>query len=273
MAVMIAGLAIGAVGSIASAQGQASAAKAQAQQAEVNRRWQEFETQYNLQQQRGTMGLSEMQRVLGQNRFQKESMAQMVAQQRAIRQNTEYQNTQYNRQYRTAEANRSMTMNSRGVGRGGTADALERQLNHTAAEDSLRIRQNGQNQLDAVASQRNAQLMEIFGKAQAPKPPTYFPSSPIPQPDTSGMMTGAVLGAIGGAIGAYGGKMMANRSTGATGGGGALEAPSASSYMESTFGGGNTYTPPVQTSALPPINTTPASPLLGATAALSALPF
>lgn len=214
MAIMIAGLAIGAVGSIASASAQSSQAKAQAQQAEVNRRWQEFETQYNLTQQRGQMGLAEMQRVLGQNRFQQSSMQQLVAQRRAIREQTEYANTQFNRQYRTAQASAEMAATSRGTGRGGTADALAASAERAAAEDSIRIQRNGKNQIDAIVSQRNAQLMEIFGKSQPQRPPTYFPSTPIPQPDTSGMMTGAVLGAVGGALGAYGGKMMANKSTG-----------------------------------------------------------
>ena len=94
--------------------------------------------------------------------------------------------------------------------------SIQAQLNHTAAQDSLRIKQNGQNQIDALASQRNAQLMQIFGKPQPPKPPTYFPSSPIPMPDTSGMMMGAVLGSIGGAIGSYAGAQMAGSSTGGT---------------------------------------------------------
>ena len=216
MAIMIAGLAIGAVGSIAGAAGKANAAKAQASQAEVNRRWQEYETQYNLNQQRGAMGLSEMQRILGQNQFQRDSMGQLVAQRRAVNDATNYANTQYNRQFRSAKANVTMSMNSRGSGRGGTADALQAQLNHTAAQDSLRIKQNGQNQIDALASQRNAQLMQIFGKPQPPKPPTYFPSSPIPMPDTSGMMMGAVLGSIGGAIGSYAGAQMAATNTGGT---------------------------------------------------------
>ena len=214
MAIMIAGLAIGAVGSIASAAGQASAAKAQAGQAEVNRRWQEYETQYNLEQQRGAMGLSEMQRILGQNQFQRSSMEQAVAHRRAIREQTEYANTQFNRQIRSARASANMAAASRGTSRGGTADALERQMDRVAAEDSIRIQRNGQNQIDAIMSRRNAELMNIFGKPQPPKPPTYFPSTPIPQPDTSGMMTGAILSGVGSLVGGIGGVMAANPSSG-----------------------------------------------------------
>lgn len=224
MAIMIAGLAIGAVGSIASAAGQASAAKAQAGQAEVNRRWQEYETQYNLEQQRGAMGLSEMQRILGQNQFQRSSMEQAVAQRRAIREQTEYANTQFNRQIRSARASANMAAASRGTSRGGTADALERQMDRVSAEDSIRIQQNGQNQIDAIMSRRNAELMNIFGKPQPPKPPTYFPSTPIPQPDTSGMMTGAILSGVGSLVGGIGGVMAANPSSASPGSPGSPEA-------------------------------------------------
>ncbi len=272
--IMLAGLALGAAGSIMGTAAQGQAATAQATQAEMNRQLQEFEKQYNLEQQRGQMGLTEMQKVLRQGKGQKQSLQVLMNEMRASREAEEYASNQFSRSFKQNTARANMSMSSRGAGRGGTADALRKQLDRDAAADAGRIRQNFQNQRDGFVNKRNAAMEQLFSGPATPKPPTYFPSTPIPMPDNSGAMTAAGLGGLGSGVGGIAGMSAGSQGGGDGGGGGALEAPSASSYMESMFGsGGNTYTPPVQTSALPPINTTPASPLIGATAALNVLPM
>lgn len=273
MAIMIAGLALGAVGSVMGSAAQGQQQKAQAAQAEMNRQLQEFEKQYNLEQQRGQMGLAEMQKILRQSKGQKQSLQVLMNEMRASREAEEYASNQFSRSFKQNVARADMSMTSRGAGRGGTADALRKQLDRDAAADAGRIRQNFQNQRDGFVNKRNAAMEQLFSGPATPKPPTYFPSTPIPMPDNSGAMTAAVLGGLGSVVGGMAGRY--GGSQGAAPAGGGLEAPSSGDYMSSMFGsGGNTYNPPpVQTSTLPPINTTLAPPLLGATAALSALPF
>jgi len=288
--IMLAGLALGAVGSIMGTAAQGQAASAQASQAEMNRQLQEFEKQYNLGQQRGQMGLTEMQKVLRQGKGQKQSLQVLMNEMRASREAEEYASNQFSRSFKQNAARADMSMSSRGAGRGGTADALRKQLDRDAAADAGRIRQNFQNQRDGFVNKRNAAMEQLFSGPATPKPPTYFPSTPIPMPDNSGAMTAAVLGGLGSVVGGLAG--MEGGSQGG-GGGGALEAPSAGDYMTSTLGaGGNTssygdYSPqsimnaaPTQAqnnqtfwnsaynAANPP---TPVPPLVGATAALSLL--
>jgi multidrug efflux pump subunit AcrA (membrane-fusion protein) len=202
---MLAGLAMGAVGSIAGASAEASAAKAQAAQAEMNRQWQEFETQYNRTQQMGQMGLAEFDRQVAQQTGQKESLQMLLAQQRGARDQAMFQSQQFSRAYRQSKARLDGSMASRGTSRGGTAEALKRQSATDAANDSFRIRTNLGNQLDAFENQRNASLKQLFSQKVPAAPPTYFPSTPIPQPDTSGAMLGAVLSGIGSTIGGIAG--------------------------------------------------------------------
>lgn len=202
---MLAGLAMGAVGSIAGASAKASQAKAQAAQAEVNRQWGEFQNQYNQQQQLGAMGLAEFDRQVARQTGQKESLQMLLAQQRGARNQAMFESQQFSRAYRQSSARLEGSMASRGTARGGTADALRRQASTNAANDSFRIRTNLGNQLDAFENKRNASMAQLFSKKAPPAPPTYFPSTPIPEPDTSGMMLGAVLSGIGSTIGGIAG--------------------------------------------------------------------
>ncbi len=231
--IMLAGLALGAVGSIMGSAAQGQQQKAQAAQAEMNRQLQEFEKQYNLEQQRGQMGLAEMQKVLRQSQGQKESLATMLAQKRASRNQEAYASNQFSRNFRQQKARAEMSMTSRGAGRGGTADAVRAQLDRDAAADSARIRVNFSNQRDQFENKRNAAMAQLFSGSATPKPPTYFPSSPIPMPDTSGQLAATALGAMGQVIGGAAGMY-----DGSQGGGGALEASSANDYMSSMFGAG-----------------------------------
>ena len=232
--IMLAGLALGAVGSIMGSAAQGQQQKAQAAQAEMNRQLQEFEKQYNLEQQRGQMGLAEMQKILRQDQGQKESLAAMLQQKRASREQEEYASNQFSRSFRQQKARAEMSMTSRGAGRGGTADAVRAQLDRDAAADSARIRVNFQNQRDSFENKRNAAMAELFSGSATPKPPTYFPSTPIPMPDTSGSQIAAALGGLGSVVGGMAG--MADGSQQTSGGG--LQAPPAGDYMSSVLGAG-----------------------------------
>lgn len=234
--IMLAGLALGAVGSIMGSAAQGQQQKAQAAQAEMNRQLQEFEKQYNLEQQRGQMGLAEMQKVLRQNQGQKESLETMLAQKRASRNQETYASNQFSRNFRQQKARAEMSMTSRGAGRGGTADAVRAQLDRDAAADSARIRVNFSNQRDQFENKRNASMAQLFGQPGTPKPPTYFPSTPIPMPDNSGAMTAAVLGGLGSVIGGAAG--MADGSQGAAPAGGGFVGPTIPNYMRNPFPGG-----------------------------------
>tara|TARA_B110000008_G_scaffold231721_1_gene235004 strand:+ start:810 stop:1532 length:723 start_codon:yes stop_codon:yes gene_type:complete len=215
--IMLAGLALGAVGSIMGSAAQGAQAKAQAAQAEMNRQLQEFEKQYNLEQQRGAMGLAEMQKILSQGQGQKESLAAMLAQKRASRDQEQYASNQFSRSFRQNKARAQMTMTSRGTGRGGTADAVQSQLDRDAAADSGRIRVNFSNQRDSFENSRNAAMQSLFSGGATAKPPTYFPSSPIPMPDTSGQLMGSILSSIGGVVGGAMGAAGATQGTTPTG--------------------------------------------------------
>ena len=198
MAIMIAGLALGAAGSIMGQAAQGQQQQAAAAQAEMNRRMQEFETQYNIGQQRGTMGLSEMQKILGQQQGQKQSLEMMLNQKRASREQEQYASNQFSRSFRQNKARAENSMFSRGAGRGGTADAVQNMLSVDAASDSARIRQNFAAQRDGFTNQRNTYMAKLFSAPSTPKPPTYFPSTPIPMPDTVLSSMGSLVGGIGG---------------------------------------------------------------------------
>ena len=212
--IMLAGLALGAASSVMGAAAQGQQQKAQAAQAEINRQLAEFEKQYNLEQQRGQMGLAEMQRILRQGQGQKESLAAMLQQKRASREQEEYASNQFSRNFRQQKARAEMSMASRGASRGGTADAIAAQLDRDAAADSARIRVNFQNQRDSFTNKRNAAMAELFSGPATAKPPTYFPSTPIPMPDTSGSQIAAALGGLGSVIGAYAGGEAASQKGG-----------------------------------------------------------
>ena len=204
----IAGLAASVGGGVMGAQGSASSAKAQAAQAEINRQWQEFEKEWGNQQQRGQMGLAEMDRLLVNTKIEDESLANMLSSQRAARDAFEYSTNQFSRNYRQTKAALTAGSASRGMARGGTADALKNQMAINTASDQIRIKQNFNNQMDMFENKRNQELSQRNLRPST-QPPTYMPSAPIPMPDTSGMMTGAMLGAIGqglgGAAGIYAG--------------------------------------------------------------------
>ena len=211
MAIMIAGLALGAAGSIMGQAAQGQQQEAAAAQAEMNRQMQEFETQYNIGQQRGTMGLSEMQKILGQQQGQKQSLEMMLNQKRASREQEQYASNQFSRSFRQNKARAENSMFSRGAGRGGTADAVQNMLSVDAASDSARIRQNFAAQRDGFTNQRNTYMAKLFSAPSTPKPPTYFPSTPIPMPDTSGAMAATVLSSMGSLVGGIGGVAAANQ--------------------------------------------------------------
>ena len=95
---------------------------------------------------------------------------------------------------------------SRGVGRGGTADAIANQQRINTASDQLRMVSNLENQMDMFENQRNQQLGQLNARS-ADRPPAYIPSTPIPMPNTSGMIMGAALSGIGAGLGAFGGMI------------------------------------------------------------------
>ncbi len=211
----IAGLAASVGGGVMGAQGSANSAKAQATQGEVNRKWQEFEKEWANQQQRGQMGIAEMDRLLINSKIEDESLANMLSSQRAARDAFEYSTNQFSRNYRQTKAALTAGSASRGMARGGTADALKNQMAINTASDQIRIKQNFNNQMDMFENKRNQELSQRNLRPST-EPPMYMPSAPIPMPDTSGMMTGAILGAIGQGLGGAAGIAAGTQSTQST---------------------------------------------------------
>ncbi len=252
----VASLAAGLAGSAAQAAGQAATTEAGYQQAKINQQWQEFEKQMSLTQQRGAMGLQEFDRLFGNQTLERESLEQQIYGQRAYREQSQYNTSQMVRAARQATARQQGSLTSRGVGRGGTAEAIQRQAENDMANDLVRLRTNDMNQLAQFENQRN-QMLKQRNMRPTNQPPTYIPATPVQQPSTSGMMMGALLGATAQGLGGLAGAWNARQ-------------PGSTTPLP---GGGppvsNSSRMPVQTSTLPPINTTPASPLIGATAALS----
>jgi len=203
----IASMAAGMAGSASAAAGQAASTEAGYQQAKINQEWQEFEKQMSLTQQRGVMGLQEFDRLFGNQMLERESLEQQIYGQRAYREQSVYNINQMVRAARQAEARQQGTLTSRGVGRGGSAEAIQRQAENDFNNDWARIRVNDESQLAQFENQRN-QMLKQRNMRPSTQPPTYIPATPVQQPDTSGMMLGALLGAtaqgLGGLAGAFG---------------------------------------------------------------------
>jgi len=207
------GLAASIGGGVMGAQGQASSAKAQAQQAEINRQWQEFEKQMNLGIARGKMGIAEMDRLYRNKKIIGQSREMQLAQQRAAREQYQYTTQQFSRNFRQSADLAKSSMQSRGIGRGGTAAAISNQQIINAASDQLRMQTNFENQMDMFANQRNQALSQINART-ADAPPMYIPSTPIPMPNTQGMVLGAALSGLGQGLGAFGGVLAGGRQAG-----------------------------------------------------------
>ena len=208
-----AGLATSIIGGLSSASASASNAEAQAMQAEINRKWNEFQTEYGIIQQRGQAGLAEMQRLLTNSQIEEESLRALFQNKSNVRAAEEFQTTQYMRQSRSLAAQQQSSLASRGMGRGGTADAIKRQQESDSLNDLLRISYNADAQMSLYENQRNQQLKSRnLNKAQMPG--AYIPSTPIPMPDTSGMMTGALFSALGQGFGGAAGLMAGSQGGG-----------------------------------------------------------
>ena len=223
----IAGIALSAGGMVSGAMGQRASAKAQYEQAKINQQWSEFEKQMSLTQQRGAMGLQEFDRLFGNAMLEKESLQQQVYGQRAYREQSRYNAQQILRGYRQAMAKQTSSMASRGAGRGGTADAIERQANEDMKNDFVRIRTNDTNQLAMFENQRN-QMLKQRNMRPTNQPPTYIPATPVQSPNTSGMVAGALMGALGQGIGGLAGMFDAQQ-------------PSAPSSRQPGFGSTDTF--------------------------------
>ncbi len=206
IALGVAGLAASVGGGVMGAMGQASSAKAQAAQAEINRKWQEFEKQMNQEIQRGQMGVSEMDRLYQNKKMVGTSFEAKLAQDRAAREQFEYATSQFSRNYRQQQGAISASAGSRGAGRGGTADAIANQLKTNSVSDQMRIKSNLENQLDMFENNRNQQLGQLNARS-VDMPPTYIPSTPIPTPNTDGMVMGAMLSGLGSGLGGLAGMM------------------------------------------------------------------
>lgn len=204
IALGVAGLAASVGGGVMGAKGQANSAKSQAMQAEINRQWQEFNKELNLEIQRGQMGVNEMDRLYQNKRAIGQSYENQLAQERAAREQFQYATQQFSRNYRQNSEAMSASMASRGTGRGGTADAIKNQQFMNAASDQLRMVGNLENQLDMFENQRNQQMSQLNARS-ADRPPAYIPSTPIPMPNTGGMIAAAALSSGGAALGGMAG--------------------------------------------------------------------
>lgn len=215
IALGVAGLAASVGGGVMGAMGSASSAKAQAAQAEMNRKWQEFEKQMNVEIQRGQMGVNEMDRLYQNKKVTGSSYETMLAESRAARDQFQYASNQFSRNYSQQKAALTSSSGSRGMGRGGTADALSNQIKANTTTDQIRIQSNLENQLDMFENKRNQQLGQLNARS-ADRPPSYMPSSPVPMPNTDGMVMGAMLSGLGGALGGVSGMMSGMQSTAPT---------------------------------------------------------
>lgn len=204
IALGVAGLASSMAGGIMGAQGKASSMKAQAMQAEINRKWDEFGKELDLGRQRGQMGLAEFDRLFANQTIERDSLASQLAQGRAAQEQYEYASAQFSRSYRQMRAATEASMASRGAARGGTAEAIAKQMEMDASSDQLRIKANFNNQMDMFETQRNQQLSKR-NLRQTTAPPQYIPSTPVPMPNTSGMVAGATLSGLGGMLGGLAG--------------------------------------------------------------------
>lgn len=217
----IASLAAGVAGTMSSASSAASNAQAQAAQAEINRKWQEWERELNTINMRGDAALAEFNRLYNNSVIERESLEVLMAQKAASRAAEAYEVNQFVRQSRQLNARQQSSLASRGMGRGGTADAIKRQADSDFWNDLIRIEANYDNQRSMYDNQRN-QALKQRNMMTTKMPATYIPSVPIPQPDTSGMMSGAIMSSIGqiagGAAGIYAGMGgMGGASSGTTG--------------------------------------------------------
>ena len=101
---------------------------------------------------------------------------------------------QTSRAHRTMKEKQRMSVGSRGMGRGGTADAIARQTESDFQSDMVRMRNNNQAQLAAFKNQRNASLRQR-NMRKSDMPPTYIPSTPIPPPSNA-QYAGQIMGAV-----------------------------------------------------------------------------
>ncbi len=230
----IASLAMGAAGSIAGAQGAANSAEAQYQQQLINQRWSEFEKQMSITQQRGAMGLAEFDRLFGNATLERESLENQVYAQRAYRQQSQYNTQQLVRASRQAQARQGASIASRGMARGGSAEAIARQSETDLMNDLARIQLNDSNALASIEAQRN-QMLKQRNLRPVTQPPTYIPSTPVQPPNTSGMMAGALLGSLASGLGGIAGAVGAGQPARQGGGNGALMGPPAPSYLTNPF--------------------------------------
>lgn len=210
-----ASLAMGVAGSVSSAQAGSANAKAQHQQAEINRKWQEFDKQMELTRQRGIMGIAEYDRLFANTLIEKESLQQEVLGREAAKRQQDFMFMQTSRAHRTMKEKQRMSVGSRGMGRGGTADAIARQTESDFQSDMVRMRNNNQAQLASFKNQRNASLRQRQMR-KADMPPTYIPSTPIPPPSDAqyaGQIMGAVAQGLGGLAGTVAGSNLGGGST------------------------------------------------------------
>ena len=202
----VAGLATSIVGGLSSAQAQANSAEAQAAQAQINQKWSNWNAEYNRIQQLGNAGLAEFNRLYRNRVIEEDSLRTMIQQINNSYSAQQYATAQYSRQSRQIAAQQTASLNSRGMGRGGTSEAIARQQQADAASDFQRISVNAEAQRDAYRNQRNAALAQR-NMSKTGTPPAYIPSTPIPSPDTSGIMTGALFSALGQGLGGVAGMM------------------------------------------------------------------
>lgn len=199
----VASLAMGVAGSASSASASKSAAQAQYMQQEINRKWQEFDKEMELTRQRGVMGLKEFDRLFANALIERESLETYVNSKEALTRQQQYQFMQVYRQQQTMRRKQQMSMASRGMGRGGTADAIAAQTEADFQSDMVRMRNNNQASLGALKNQRN-QALRQRNMRPTDQPPTYIPSTPIPPPNTAAM-DGAILGAVAQGLGGLAG--------------------------------------------------------------------
>ena len=211
----VAGLATSMISGIAGAQSAASNAEAQAMQAQINRQWSEFQNQYGIIQARGQAGLTELQRLTNNANIERDSLRMLLNNKAAVRDAEAYTISQYQRQSRSVMATQESSLASRGFARGGTSEAIQRQAAVDSKNDLIRIQSNADAQISQYTNQRNQQLAQR-NLMKTSGPGGYIPSTPIAMPDTSGMMTGALLGAIGQGLGGVAGMFAGSQMGGST---------------------------------------------------------
>jgi hypothetical protein len=196
----IAGGAAAIVGGIQAAQ----QAKAQAMAAEISRRWGDFNQQWQNQQQ--NFELSQRWRADRTMRedVRRKSLTNQLATQSEIYRQEATQQSVISQRYLDAFGNVNASIETRGGDPSrGTGRILLNQVDQMILKDANALNRNRRIAINNARAGRQSEL-DRLGFQFEQLPSTYMPSTPISQPDVSGMLAASILSGLGGIGGGLG---------------------------------------------------------------------